>query len=309
MSMFQNRLIKNFKARRKWLKQNDIEAYRIYEKDIPEYPYIIDIYRDNAVIWEKGNSSASDSTRIAHQEDIQRALNEVLQIPYEQMLVKERQRQKDFTQYERLQETDHRIIIKEGPAQFYINLYDYVDTGLFLDHRPLRNLVYQNCAQKKVLNLFSYTGSFSVYAALGGAQTTSVDMSNTYQRWAQDNFELNKIHLGSHEFITDNTFEFLYWAKSKNAKYDIIILDPPTFSKSKKMEHDFEVERDQYELITLTSDLLSSNGTLYFSNNKKNFKLDNQLYEAFEIRDITSQTIPNDFRNKMIHQCFTIKNP
>jgi 23S rRNA (cytosine1962-C5)-methyltransferase/23S rRNA (guanine2445-N2)-methyltransferase / 23S rRNA (guanine2069-N7)-methyltransferase len=194
--------------------------------------------------------------------------------------------------------------ITEGPAHFIINLTDYLDTGIFLDHRPLRKIIYKNSQNKNVLNLFSYTGTISVMAALGGGKVWSVDLSNSYTNWAYDNFRLNNITFADHHFITEDTFTFL---KESTDLFDLIILDPPTFSNSKKFEGTLDIQRDHEKLIELCISRLTNAGTLYFSNNLRTFKLNPNLFEKYYIKDISLKTIPADFRDTKIHQCFEIK--
>ena len=303
LNTIQNRIEKNFKHRSKWAKKEGIESFRIYEKDIPEFPFIVDIYKEFAVIFEKRDSEI-DAEKFDHFEFIITAVKNVLNIPEEKVIIKSRFRQKGNTQYERIDSKNEFFSVKEYQANFLVNLNDYLDTGLFLDHRPMRQVIFKESSDKKVLNLFSYTGSVSVMAALGGAQSvTSVDLSATYQDWAKRNFEHNKISLRNHTFITQSALEYL---EKSNAKFDLIFIDPPTFSNSKKMQDDFEVEKDQVFLITNCLRMLSQGGVIYFSNNKRKFKLDPQISELALVKDITSSTIPMDFRDAKIHHCFKI---
>lgn len=303
LNTIQNRIEKNFKHRSKWAKKEGIESFRIYEKDIPEFPFIVDIYKEFAVIFEKRDSEI-DAEKFDHFEFIITAVKNVLNIPEEKVIIKSRFRQKGNTQYERIDSKNEFFSVKEYQANFLVNLNDYLDTGLFLDHRPMRQVIFKESSDKKVLNLFSYTGSVSVMAALGGAQSvTSVDLSATYQDWAKRNFEHNKISLRNHTFITQSALEYL---EKSNAKFDLIFIDPPTFSNSKKMQDDFEVEKDQVFLITNCLRMLSQGGVIYFSNNKRKFKLDPQISELALVKDITSSTIPMDFRDPKIHHCFKI---
>lgn len=299
----QNRIEKNYKHRAKWAKQSGLEAFRIYEKDIPEFPFIVDIYKDHAVIFEKRDDEI-DSEKFDHFNYIISAVKNILNLPEEKIIIKSRMKQKGTTQYERLEERNEFIAVKEQQASFLVNLHDYLDTGLFLDHRPMRQTIFNEARGKKFLNLFSYTGTVSVMAALGGAShVTSVDLSSTYQEWAKKNFEQNKISMKEHNFIVQNALDYL--DKTVN-KFDLIFLDPPTFSNSKKMEDDFEVEKDQIILIKNCLRLLSPGGTLYFSNNKRKFKLDPTISEMAVIQDITDKTIPLDFRDRKIHHCYKI---
>lgn len=298
-----NRLDKNYKHRVKWAKREGIEAFRLYEKDIPEFPFIVDVYKDNAVIFEKRDEEI-DADKFSHFEFIISAVKEILNIPEEKVIIKSRFRQKGATQYTKLEEKNEFFPVKEHQANLLINLHDYLDTGLFLDHRPLRQMVFKSASGKKVLNLFSYTGSISVMAALGGArQVTSVDMSQTYQDWAKRNFEANDIPVKDHIFVVDSALEYLEKASSR---FDMIVLDPPTFSNSKKMEEDFEVEKDQVFLVKHCMRLLAPEGVLYFSNNKRKFKIDPALNEQYQIQDITGKTIPEDYRDQKVHHCFKI---
>jgi len=303
LQTIQNRIEKNYKHRSKWARREGLEAYRIYEKDIPEFPFIVDMYKDFAVIFEKRDEEI-DAEKFDHFNFIISAVKNVLNIGEEKIIIKSRFRQKGSTQYEKLEERNEFFPVKEYQAEFLVNLYDYLDTGLFLDHRPMRQVIFKESKDKKVLNLFSYTGSVSVMAALGGAKhVTSVDLSQTYMDWSKKNFEQNKISFKEHNFIVQSALEYL---EKSQAKFDLIFLDPPTFSNSKKMTDDFEVEKDQEFLVKNCLRLLSDNGVLYFSNNKRKFKLSPALNEYATVIDITEKTIPLDFRDQKIHHCFKI---
>lgn len=303
LQTIQNRIEKNYKHRAKWARKEGIEAFRIYEKDIPEFPFIVDIYKDHAVIFEKRDSEI-DAEKFDHFNFIISAVKTVLNIPEEKVVIKSRFKQKGSTQYEKLDEKGEFISVKEYEAQYLVNLHDYLDTGLFLDHRPMRQVVFKESMGKKVLNLFSYTGAVSVMAALGGAtHVTSVDLSSTYQDWAKKNFEHNNLSLKEHNFIIQSALEYLEKAVNQ---FDLIFLDPPTFSNSKKMDDDFEVEKDQVFLIKHCLRLLKPDGVLYFSNNKRKFKLSDEAIAMAAIIDITDKTIPLDFRDTKIHHCYKI---
>jgi len=303
LQTIQNRIEKNYKHRSKWARREGLEAYRIYEKDIPEFPFIVDMYKDFAVIFEKRDEEI-DAEKFDHFNFIISAVKNVLNIGEEKIIIKSRFRQKGSTQYEKLEERNEFFPVKEYQAEFLVNLYDYLDTGLFLDHRPMRQVIFKESKDKKVLNLFSYTGSVSVMAALGGAKhVTSVDLSQTYMDWSKKNFEQNKISFKEHNFIVQSALEYL---EKSQAKFDLIFLDPPTFSNSKKMTDDFEVEKDQEFLVKNCLRLLSDDGVLYFSNNKRKFKLSPALNEYATVIDISEKTIPLDFRDQKIHHCFKI---
>lgn len=307
LQTIQNRIEKNYKHRLKWARREGIEAFRVYEKDIPEFPFIVDVYKDYAVIFEKRDEEI-DAEKFDHFNFIISAVKNVLNIGEEKVVIKTRFRQKGSTQYEKLEDRNEFFPVKEYQAEFLVNLHDYLDTGLFLDHRPMRQVIYKESRDKKVLNLFSYTGSVSVMAALGGARhVTSVDLSSTYMDWAKRNFEQNNIALKEHNFIVQSALEYL---EKSQAKFDLIFLDPPTFSNSKKMSDDFEVEKDQLFLITNCLRLLADGGVLYFSNNKRKFKLSPEVLTLCQsqgsITDITEKTIPLDFRDQKVHHCFKI---
>ena len=295
-----NRLIKNYDRIAPWAKRNNIEAFRIYDRDIPEYPFILDVYKDIGIIYDKSNPLIARDK--VHFEFFQTA-TQTLWPQWKHCFVKQRRRQEGQDQYERIDQKEFKITVHEGKAQFYINLSDYLDTGLFLDHRTLRYQVSKSSKGKSLLNLFSYTGAFSVQAALGGARTTSIDMSKTYMEWAQENFDLNQIDRKKHAFIVGNVLDVL---PNLEEKYDTIILDPPTFSNSKKMVTSFEVERDQGKLIDLCMPLLNQSGILYFSCNKRTFRLSNEITSKYQTNDITKKTIPMDFHDQKIHRCFEI---
>lgn len=304
MSMIKNRLEKNLKKLKPWAQRNKLEAYRLYDRDIPEYPYIVDIYKDHYLIYDKTDPVKDKDKN--YLPEVQSAILEIFKTNMDSIITKLRVRQEGVNQYEKLSESNKTFIVQENQAVFKVNLYDYLDTGLFLDHRPMRQKIFSMANNKKVLNLFCYTGSVSVFAALGGGQVTSVDMSQTYIEWAKENFTLNKIPLTEHRFINENALSYL--KDPPNEKFDIIFLDPPTFSNSKKMEGNFEVERDQEFLINQCMKILNPDGVLYFSNNKRKFKLAEGLSEKYLIKDISTYSIPQDFHDKKIHICFEIKN-
>lgn len=302
MDAILNRLMKNYERIFPWAQRNHVEAFRIYDRDIPEYPFILDLYKDIGIIYDKSNPLIARDK--LHFEDFQEAVQKLWQ-NWQHCFIKQRRRKEGQEQYERIDEKEFKIVVQEGKAQFHVNLSDYLDTGLFLDHRTLRYKVFKTSKGKQVLNLFCYTGAFSVHAALGGAKTTSIDMSKTYIEWAQQNFKLNKIPVEQHIFHAANVMDIL---PTLTDRYDTIILDPPTFSNSKKMVDSFEVERDQVGLVDSCMKLLKENGVLYFSCNKRTFRIDTKITEKYDVKNITKDTIPIDFHDQKIHHCFEISH-
>lgn len=311
MSVLKNRLQKNYKKLKSFLQKSGIEAYRLYNKDIPEYPYLIDIYDKNAVIYEQGKKlgEEDETKRLAHQKDIESAIKEIFSISEDHQHFKIRQKQKGNEQYRPLDpRSNDYFVINEPPLKFWVNLSRYLDTGLFLDHRPLRQHLIQNAQDKKVLNLFSYTCSLSVAAAKGGAEVTSVDMSRTYLDWGIENFILNDLDHEIHRFIQADVLKELKALIDEKEKFDIIILDPPSFSNSKRMEEDLDVERDHPILIRDCMKLLQLDGTLYFSTNKRRFELHSIVSGQYAVKEISQWSIPQDFHHSEIHRAFMIRH-
>jgi 23S rRNA (cytosine1962-C5)-methyltransferase len=305
-----NRLQKNIKKLKTYIQKNGIEAYRIYNKDIPEYPYLIDIYGSDAVIYEQGKKLGEEDEpiRVQHQKDIETAIKETLNIAPEKQHFKIRQKQKGNEQYVPLVPGSHDyFIVNEPPFKFWVNLERYLDTGLFLDHRPLRQHLLTSTAGKTVLNLFSYTCSLSVAAATGGATVTSIDMSRTYLDWGMENFVINDLDPKKHRFVQADVLKELQFMAEANAKFDVIVLDPPSFSNSKRMEEDLDIDRDHPILIRDCMKLLAPEGILYFSTNKRKFELHRIISSTYECKEISQWTIPQDFHQSFIHQSYTLK--
>ncbi|MBI3897666.1 MAG: bifunctional 23S rRNA (guanine(2069)-N(7))-methyltransferase RlmK/23S rRNA (guanine(2445)-N(2))-methyltransferase RlmL [Gammaproteobacteria bacterium] len=308
--MFANRLRKNLKHFGRWAERQDFGAYRLYDADLHEYNLAIDVYEGDRrrVHVQEYQAPASIDERLA-QRRLKHALTVipmVLEIPPEQLYFKVRRQQKGHSQYEKLSESGLFHQVREGACRFQVNFTDYLDTGLFLDHRPTRLLLGELARGRRFLNLFGYTGTATVHAALGGAaSTTTVDMSNTYLDWAQRNFDLNGIYGPTHELIQADVLKWL--EQNQNRRYDLIFLDPPTFSRSKRMDDTLDTQRDHVGLIRATAALLEPDGILIFSTNYQRFKLAVDELSGFAIDDITHRTIPEDFkRNARIHQCFRI---
>lgn len=303
--MLLNRLEKNRKHLSKWAQNNQISCYRVYDADLPEYAFAIDCYQDYVVLQEYAPpASIPVNTAEKRRLEMMQVVPIALRIPAENMVVKQRKQQKGSEQYQKMSQTQHKLVVTEGNAKFKVNLYDYLDTGLFLDHRPLRLSFGKLKPGTKFLNCFCYTASASVHAALAGALTTNVDLSNTYLNWAEENFKLNNLDLSRHQFIP---FDCLEWMKIARDKFDVIFLDPPSFSNSKRMTDTLDIQRDHVTLVENAMRLLNAEGILYFSTNNRHFKLDEALKEKYKIENISAQTIDQDFkRNSKIHQCFKI---
>lgn len=310
-TMLANRLQKRMRHLRKWAKRQNISCYRLYERDIPEFPLTVDWYDGEAVVWlydHDGEEQDEAETAVWHQDALSQ-IQAALECTPRQIFVKTRARQRGLQQqYERFGEQGHVRLVKEHELTFEVNLSDYLDTGLFLDHRPTRALVRDEAGGKRVLNLFAYTGSFTIYAAAGGAKaTTTVDLSKNYCGWAMRNLKHNGIRESDqHRVLAEDCWHFL--ATDKRS-YDLIICDPPTFSNSKRMARgSFSVDRDHPELIQACLARLARGGTLIFSTNSRSFKLDEScLPQSFKASDITAQTLPEDFRNDKIHRCWRIE--
>ena len=319
--IFKNRLIKNHKHISKWARRKGIFSYRVYDKDIPEVPLLLDIYccvdgilHLNLCLYRRPYY-VSDEEELFWLSEMSLVSAEVLGVAPSNVFVKVRERKRGASQYQKMNSTStSRFVLQEGEAKFYINLSDYIDSGLFLDHRPLRLEIANQAKNKDVLNLFCYTASFSVHAMLGGALSVcSVDASNTAIKWAKENMCLNGIALDEKcHFERKDVFAFLNEAKNKNNLWDIIVCDPPTFSNSKNRSSFFDVNKDYLQLCILCINLLKKDGVLYFSSNSRTLKFDlsiltSNVTEKLFIQDISLQTIPEDFRNKKIHQTWKIK--
>jgi 23S rRNA (guanine2445-N2)-methyltransferase / 23S rRNA (guanine2069-N7)-methyltransferase len=308
--MFANRLKKNIKHLAKWARKNDLSCYRVYDADLPDYAFAIDLYDDQVHVQEYAPPKQIDPQKaIERLKEAMQLIPEVMQLPATHIALKVRQKQRGTQQYEAQAAHKQRFQVSENGLKFWVNLTDYLDTGLFLDHRDTRQLLLQNAAGKDFLNLFSYTGSATVYAAAGQAtSTTTVDMSNTYLAWAQDNMLLNQFKGGQHAFIRANCLEWLQAAQQEEQRYGLIFLDPPTFSNSSRMEGVFDIQRDHVALLKLTSELLTDDGMLIFSTNRRDFKMAEADLEGLTLTDISQATIPKDFeRNNKIHYCWQIK--
>lgn len=305
---FANRLMKNLKHLDKWAKREGLGAYRIYDADLPNYSAAIDRYGDYIVIQEYAAPKTIPAP-VAKQRllDMMQVVVGVTGVAGDHVILKVRERKRGESQYEKIDESKHTLIVEEYGIGFIVNLWDYLDTGLFLDHRLTRKLIGQMSKGKDFLNIFAYTGSASVHAAVGGATTTTtVDMSRTYLNWAKDNMKANGIKFANHRFVQADC---LKWLDTETSTYDLIFVDPPTFSNSKRMEDSFDVQRDHVALLTKIYAHLRPKGVIIFSNNNRNFVMDLEAMKELGLRaeNISAKTLPQDFkRNSKIHNCWLL---
>ncbi|MCU0662365.1 MAG: class I SAM-dependent methyltransferase [Myxococcota bacterium] len=300
-----NRLERNLRRLAPWANREGITCYRVYDKDIPEIPLSIDWYegRLHVSCWDSAHRPVSELQLEKWIEAAARALGVKRQDAY----AKHRSRQRDGEQYQRLSGRAAELTVSEAGLRFVVNLSDFVDTGLFLDARRLRAMVREESAGKRVLNLFCYTGAFTVHAAKGGAvATTSVDLSNTYLDWARRNLAANDLLRPQHQLVRDDALKFLANHAPPASGYDLAVVDPPTMSRSKKMSAKFDVQRDHVALLRQSLRLLRSGGRLYFCTNFQGFRPALEELEGASFEEITSATLPFDYRNKRIHRSFRI---
>ncbi|HSF45942.1 MAG TPA: class I SAM-dependent methyltransferase [Chitinophagaceae bacterium] len=305
--MFRNRLEKVYKHRSKLARRQQISCYRLYDRDLPEFPLIIEIYGPGVYVAEY---------RSSHKLNIEeydewlngslQSISEVLQVNPDLVFCKMRERKLGRQgQYLKTGSSKQEYVVDEGGLKFIVNLSDYLDTGLFLDHRITRSMVKNGSPGKKVLNLFCYTGSFTVYAAAGGAvETVSIDLSNTYLDWTRRNMELNGFNSPQNKLIKGDVLQLLPGLPDDH--FDIVVLDPPTFSNSKMMKEFLDIQRDHVELINLCLQKTVTGGVVYFSTNLRNFHLEKELLKASLVTDITKSTTPFDFEGKLLRWCFKI---
>jgi 23S rRNA (guanine2445-N2)-methyltransferase / 23S rRNA (guanine2069-N7)-methyltransferase len=304
---FANRLRKRARHLRRWPTKRGITCYRLYERDIPEVPLVVDRYDDALHIAEFERPHERTAAQHADWLDLMvHTACDVLEVPRELVFLKHRSRQRGSGQYDRFAEQNVTRVVEEGGLKFLVNLSDYLDTGLFLDHRITRSLVRDAATDKRFLNLFAYSGTFTVYAAAGGArQTTSVDLAPRCLEWAEKNLQLNSLAGEAHRQVRSDAREYLASLRGDTA-FDLVVVDPPTFSNSKRLDDDWDVQRDHGGLLRQVIDRLAPRGTIFFSTNSRRFKLDEAALGGVTIRDITRQTIPDDFRNQRIHKCWRL---
>jgi len=310
--MFANRLRKNLQRLDPWAQREHIDCFRVYDADMPEYAFAIDLYGRGArhvyvQEYAPPKTVNQESARERRREALA-VLPEVLAVANSQVHSRVRKPQKGSDQYEKRESIAERHAVQEGGLKFWVNFHDYLDTGLFLDHRIMRAMLRDWAKDADFLNLFCYTGSASVYAAAGGARsTTGVDLSNTYLDWAHENLLLNGFGGKNHELYRADCLQWLEEQEARGPRFDLIFVDPPTFSNSKRMEGVLDVQRDHVGMIRRSLKLLRPTGRLVFSTNYTRFKLDSQALEDLIIEDISAATIPKDFeRHARIHRCFNI---
>jgi len=307
LDMFRNRLVKVYKHRSKLAKRQNISCYRVYDHDLPEFPICVELYEDKVYLAEYlRRHGMEDEEHDAWLEQCRVVISEVIGIPADRMYVRQRKRMshRGEDQYEKIDTKQEFITVLENGHKFLVNLADYLDTGLFLDHRITRQMVKELSAGKRVLNLFCYTGSFSVYAAAGGASSvTSVDLSKTYLNWAEDNFVINQLKdADKYQFVHADVKQWLKTLQPDS--FDLVIMDPPTFSNSKRMKDFLDIQRDHAELINDVLAATTQGGIIYFSTNFSKFVMENDQIKASEIKDITKATTPFDFEGKLKRWCY-----
>jgi 23S rRNA (cytosine1962-C5)-methyltransferase len=307
-----NRLRKNARHFGKWARRRGIQAYRVYDRDIPEFAFALDVYGARAHLQEydralRDERPEDDGWLLAARDSAAEALN----MAPADVTLKRRTKRHGREQHEKTGAAGEDFVVEEGGHRFIVNLQAYLDTGLFLDHRTTRMLVQSEARGRRVLNLFCYTGSFTVYAVAGGAVSSlSVDLSNTYLDWARRNLALNGVDSMRHRLERADVLSWLADASSRGAqRFDLIVLDPPSFSASKAMRGTLDVQRDHLGLLNHCAQLLAPGGVLYFSTNLRSFRFDPAAACGLHGEEITARTIPEDFRNRRIHRCWRFLRP
>lgn len=302
-SPFKNCIRNRYRQIRKWAKRVDTNCFRIYNREIPQYPVDIDFYAGRFCIHYFSYEEDEEKIKM----ECNKVLKELFQA--ENIFWRTRFKRKKLEQYEKQSQTRDFFLVREFGAIFKVNLRDYLDTGLFLDHRETRKIVASFAKGKRVLNLFAYTCAFTVHAAVAGASfTKSVDLSKTYLAWGKENMILNSLSLENHVFVREDCLRFLDQELFSGEKYDLIVIDPPTISRSKKIEQMFEIQKEYATLIKKSLELLEKEGKIFFSTNSRKFRLDRTLFPNCLIEEISETTLPLDFSDKKIHRCWIIKN-
>jgi 23S rRNA (cytosine1962-C5)-methyltransferase len=306
-SALKNCIRNNYKHVRKWAKRTMTNCFRIYDWQIPSYALSIDYYAGKFLIHYFSKTQEDLEPKEFVRKEAIDALKSLFFASEDDIYWRTRIKRKKLQQYEKQDNEKQFFNVLEYGVTFKVNLIDYLDTGLFLDHRETRKIVRDHAKGKKVLNLFAYTSSFGVQAAVGGAKSTkNVDLSNTYCRWSIENFKANHLSLKNNEVIRADCLKFLHNESMTTNQYDIIVIDPPTISRSKKMEKIFDVQVSYVELIKGSLKLLKKGGMIFFSTNSRKFHFDKQLFEGLKIQDLSKKTIPIDFHDPKIHLCWQI---
>jgi 23S rRNA (cytosine1962-C5)-methyltransferase len=308
LQMFENRLLKVYKHKSKLAKRQGITCYRVYDHDLPEFPFCIELYEDKVYLAEYlRRHGMTDEEHEAWLEACVVTICKLLDVKDENVFIKQRKRKANrHDQYEKTASKQEYFTVIENGLKFLVNLTDYLDTGLFLDHRITRKMVFDQCAGKRVLNLFAYTGSFSVYAAAAkAASVTTVDLSKTYLQWAEDNFAINLLKDEQrYQFIHADVKQYLKTLQPDS--FDVVIMDPPTFSNSKRMKDILDIQRDYAELLNDVLQAVSTGGTVYFSTNYTKFIMEADKILASGVKDITRATTPFDFEGRLKRWCYRI---
>jgi 23S rRNA (guanine2445-N2)-methyltransferase / 23S rRNA (guanine2069-N7)-methyltransferase len=312
--MFANRLRKNLQRLDAWAARERLECFRVYDADMPEYAFAIDLYGSgdarHAYVQEyAAPKTVNEEAARQRRREVLSVLPEVLELPLVQVHSRIRRPQKGAAQYDKQDKSGQRYLVHEGGLKFWVNFRDYLDTGLFLDHRLVRAMLRDGSKDADFLNLFCYTGSATVYAAAGGARsTTSVDLSNTYLEWARDNLLLNGFSAQRNALLRADCLDWLASQEPSGQRFDLIFVDPPTFSNSKRMAGVLDVQRDHVGMIRRAMKLLRPGGRLVFSTNYTRFKLDSAGLADFQVQDVSAATMPKDFeRHARIHRCFVFR--
>jgi 23S rRNA (cytosine1962-C5)-methyltransferase len=302
---FANRVRKNARHWGRWARRNGVDCYRVYDRDIPEFAFALDVYGDRAHLQEYVRHPEPDGPeRRSWRAAAHAAAAQALELPATRVILKARE-QRAGGQHEKTGRKGRDFIVAEQAHRFIVNLEAHLDTGLFLDHRITRALVEQDARGRRFLNLFCYTGSFTVYAAAGGATgSIGIDLSNTYLDWARRNLELNRIDMQRHALVRADVLRWLPQAHTSGERFDLIVLDPPVLSRSKAMAENLDVQRDHAQLIAGCARLLAPGGILYFSTNLQRFKPAADAFSGLQAHEISERTVPPDFRNRRIHRCW-----
>jgi 23S rRNA (cytosine1962-C5)-methyltransferase len=312
ISDFANRIRKNARHLAKWARRCGVRCYRIYDRDIPEFAFALDLYGERAHLqeYQRRGATPDDPAYARWREEVRRAAADGLGLSAERVTLKQRARRHAGEQHGGTGLRGRDFVVEEGGHRFLVNLEAHLDTGLFLDHRITRRLVQEEAAGRRCLNLFCYTASFTVYAAAGGAaESVSIDLSNTYLDWARRNFQLNRLDMMRHELLRADVLRWLGEAGRVGERFGLIVLDAPTASKSKAMARALDLQRDHAALIADCTRLLEPGGVLYFAANLQRFRVGPHAFAGLDAEEISERTVPADFRNRRIHRCWRALKP